>query len=81
MAVVEVVHRNYMILKNNDEVGGYFEKPPMVGYRRGKNLKDYLLHSKLRKNNSLAGTPKCDRNVCLTCNHINSDKMVVGRIL
>ena len=37
-----------------------------------------MVRSKLRNVNSLVGTSKFDHNVYLTCNHINSDKMLVG---
>ena len=78
MEVVEVMKRNFMILKNDDEVGDVFQQPPMVAYRRGKNLRDYLVYSKLKRESAEGGTSKCNHQECLTCRYINSNKLVVG---
>ena len=78
VAVVKVLKRNFPILQNDDEVCDIFEEMPMVAYRRDRNLKDILVKSKLDSADQVGGTSRCDSTVCLTCDYINEDHLVVG---
>ena len=75
--VTKIVKENCRKLAT-DEVGDFFEQPPMVAYRRDKNLKDILVHSKLRQRTEDTGTKECGRNRCRTCNHVHKEKLIVG---
>jgi hypothetical protein len=47
-----------------------FTTPPLVVFRRDKNLQDLLVHTKLsHNNNSETGTKPCGRRNCQTCKH------------
>lgn len=76
--VVKILKRNFTILQNDDEVSDIFEQLPMVAYRRDRNLKDIMVRSNLGTEGTVGGTTKCARNVCITCDHINEDHIVVG---
>ena len=80
LKVAKVIRDRFGLLENDDEVGGCFErKKPMMAYRRDKNLKDILVRARLKaQSGSESGTVKCDRIRCYTCNHVSSDKIVVG---
>jgi hypothetical protein len=79
LPICKTIKRNYAMLENDDEVGHIFkEGKPMMAYRRDKNLRDLLVHSRLQSGNKLVGTVKCNRTRCNTCEHVSSDKVVVG---
>ena len=76
--VVNIIKRNFTLLKNDEEVGDLFKDPPMVAYRRDRNLKDLFVRSKLKDNNSKRGTTKCKDSRCLTCNYVCDKSLVIG---
>lgn len=71
---------NFNVLQMDEDVGDLFSDKPMVVNRRGKNLKDMLVRSKVRNggNTEARGTKKCNRRVCLTCDYISDEKLIVG---
>ena len=76
--VVDVVKDNFKTLQRDDEVGELFQDTPMVAYRRERNLKDMLVHSRIRSTNRVVGTYRCGRSRCLTCNYVCADANIVG---
>ena len=45
---------------------------PMVAFRRPKNLRDYLVHAKLKTTQQIArGTVKCQNRRCDVCNYLS----------
>jgi hypothetical protein len=46
-------------------------EPPMVCFRRSKNLKDHLVRSKLRREEeTVVGMLKCGKKRCKTCDNV-----------
>lgn len=76
--ISSVVKNNFESLKEDDDIGALFEKRPMVVHRRGTNLRDMLVRSRLRSDDVDSGTKKCGNRRCLTCDFICEDKVVVG---
>jgi len=61
-------------LQNSETLRVVFQQPPMVAYRRGKNLMDILVH---RKTNRVVNKPdknrgmwKCGRKRCAVCKFV-----------
>ena len=77
--VTKIVKQQYSLtLQSDDEVGDVFKEMPMLAFRRDKNLKDILVHSKLRSNVG-GGTFRCNRPRCKTCPHVlGSDETIIG---
>ena len=68
---------NYATLQLDEASGDLFAEKPTVVNRRGRNLKDKLVRSRI-KGVQQVDTNKCGRRVCVTCSHICTDKVVVG---
>ena len=67
-----MIERNFHILQL-DEVGYLFQENPLVSYRRDRNVRDLLVHSKLKPDSEHGRTVQCDRKRCLTCPHVFSE--------
>ena len=79
MSICKTIKRNYAMLENDEEVSHIFsDGKPMIAFRRDRNLRDILVHSRLQTQNISVGTAKCGRPRCLTCDHISPDVLVVG---
>ena len=76
--VCKVVKHHYKTLSKDQEIGRIFKEPPMIAFRRDRNLKDILVRSTLSLNKKYVGMQSCGRNRCLTCSYINKDKVVIG---
>ena len=62
--------KNLNILQADEHTRDIFSTPPLVVFRRDKNLQDLLVHTKLNCNNtSEPGTRPCERRNCQTCKH------------
>ena len=48
-----------------------FTKPPLMAFRRDSNLRDILVHSKLKKREDNPGNYPCKHPRCRTCNHVS----------
>ena len=44
-----VLHKYFYLLQSNERLKRSFPQPPMVAFRRLRNLRDMLMHSKLRR--------------------------------
>lgn len=73
-----LVLKHWSILSRDPLVGEYFPDPPLVAYQRHKNLRDMLVHSKLRSSSSKPGTAPCNTPRCLVCPFIDSINTVRG---
>ena len=47
-----------------------FTEVPIVGFRNGKNFKDYLVRTALPKMVKSGGSKPCGKGTCLVCDHI-----------
>ena len=49
-----------------------FSEVPIVGFRNGKSLKDYLVRAPLPKMDNAGGPEPCGKNTCQVCDHITT---------
>ncbi len=76
--MTSTIKENYKRLGRDDEVGDLFTEPPMVAFRRDRNLRDMLVHSRIKRKDEVGRTNACGRTRCKTCDHICEDEKVVG---
>ena len=77
LQVCKIVKNNFYILSNDQLIGKTFEFKPMVAFKRERNLKDFLVRSKLNQN-IVGCTRPCDRKKCVTCPHVSKNSKIVG---
>ena len=53
---------------NEDKI--FFPEVPIVGFRNGKSLKDYLMRTALPKMDNAGGSEPCGKGTCQVCDHI-----------
>ena len=65
------------MIKRDQYLAEVFPKPPMTGYRKQRNIKNYLIKSKApkRENRELKGMSKCKKN-CVNCPYVKEGKEV-----
>lgn len=76
-SITAIVKKHYNMCKNDPDFENSFPETPIVGYRRSKNIGEYLTRAKLYPINSLelrrrAGFQKCSRMGqagCLMCHY------------
>ena len=71
LAARNAVLRNFKILQSDPETAPIFPNPPLVSFKRDRNLRNSLVRSSLPSNLE-PGTFNCSRKVCNTCPFINS---------
>ena len=71
LANSNVVFRNFKILQSDPETAPVFLNPPLVSFKRDRNLRNSLVRSSLPSNLE-PGTFNCSRKVCNTCPFIKS---------
>ena len=49
-----------------------FTEVPIVGFRNGKNIKDYLVRAVLPKADNAGGSEPCGKRTCQVCDHITT---------
>ena len=82
-SATEIVGKHYRTMINSDPyLKEVFKKPPMIAYRRPKNLRDYLVRSKVppvrpnRPRRQLKGMHKCRKPRCVTDKYVEEGKVV-----
>ena len=78
--LASILNTNHHILQNSTDCKEVFPQPPMLSYRRPKNLKEYLVRAKIKNDVSttLRGICKCpSRRDCYTCQHIQDGTRTV----
>ena len=48
----------------------FFPEVPIVGFRNGKSIKDYLVRAALPKMDNAGGSEPCGKDTCHACDHI-----------
>ena len=61
----------------NFYIDDLFTSQPLIAYRRDTNIKDLLVHARV-KDTGDKGTKPCGRSRCFTCRHVSKEDMVVG---
>ena len=68
--IKNIIERNFHILQLDEEVGYLFQEKPLDSYRRDRNVKDMLLHSKIGVSSKVGKTLKCGRTKCFNWPHV-----------
>jgi len=76
--VTKILMKNFNILQECKDTKNVFRDPPIVAYRRDKNLSDILVHSAEPQERKPPGTTTCDRHVCRTCQHVSYAPSING---
>ena len=73
--VKAIILNNFKILQNDPETGAIFSQPPLISFKRDKNVGNFLVRSTFKTTNK-PGTFKCPRSRCKTCPFVqNADKI------
>ena len=62
----------HLLLAPDKEHKKVFPDLPVVGFRNGKSLKDYLVRATLPKANEIGRCKPCGKKTCLVCNSIRT---------
>ena len=77
LAARNAVLRNFKILQSDPETAPIFPNPPLVSFKRDRNLRNSLVRSSLPSNLE-PRTFNCSRKVCNTCPFIDSKTHIRG---
>ena len=67
--------KNFKLLQSDPDTGRIFSQPPLISFKRDKNIGNFLVRSAFQTSNQ-AGTFKCARARCKTCPFIcNVEKL------
>ena len=72
-----IILNNLKLLQNDNETGRIFSQPPLVSFKRDKNIGNFLVRSVL-KSDDQPGTFKCTRKRCNTCPFIHNADKITG---
>ena len=74
-AVKSIILRNFKLLQNDPDTGRIFSQPPLISFKRDKNIGTFLVRSAFQTSEQ-PGTFKCARAQCKTCPFIcNVEKL------
>ena len=74
-AVKSIILKNFKLLQNDPDTGRIFSQPPLISFKRDKNIGNFLVRSAFQTSNQ-AGTFKWARARCKTCPFIcNVEKL------
>ena len=67
----------FKLLQNDSETGTIFSQPPLISFKRDKNIGNFLVRSSFQTNDQ-SGTFKCARSRCKTCSFIHNVEKISG---
>ena len=78
-SIPKIINKNYRTMTQNPHMQETFPKPPMVAYKRPKNIRDFIIKAKVAKKVSrpkrvLPGMHKCNIHTCKICPYIHEGK-------
>ena len=68
--VRSILEELQILLAPDKQHKNVFTEVPIVGFRNGKSLKDYLVRAALPKTDSAGGLEPCEKGTCQVCDHI-----------
>ena len=71
--VKRILLDNFKVITDDPVTKQIFPNPPIVAYRRDKNLRASLIHTADKQATTRAGSYPCVHFRCRTCGHISSD--------
>ena len=77
LAVKNVILKNFKILRNDPETQHIFSLPPLISFKRDKNIGTFLVRSAFKSDNQ-PGTFKRTRTRCKTCPFISNMVKISG---
>ena len=77
LAVKIVIFKNFKILRNDPKTKHIFPRPPLISFKRDKNIGNFLVRSAFKSDNE-PGTFKCARTRCKTCPFISNMVKISG---
>ena len=75
--VKAIILNNFKILLNNPETGAIFSQPPLISFKRDKNVGNFLVRSAFKKIEK-PGTFKWARLRCKTCPFVQNTGKISG---
>ena len=81
-SIPAIVNRHYRSMVSNDNhLAEVFPKPPLVAFRRPKNIREMIIKAKVtssitRASRTQVGLKKCTNVSCITCPYIIPGKVV-----
>ena len=69
--------KNWKLLQNDPDTGRIFSQPPLISFKRDKNIGNFLVRSAFQTSEQ-PGTFKCARARCKTCNFIRNVEKLSG---
>ena len=66
--IARILHKNWNILGINSKIAKAFSNPPIIAYKRKKNLRDILGSNKIVNNEVAKSTGRNDIGFCKPCN-------------
>ena len=76
-AVKSIILKNFKLLQNDPDTGRVFSQPPLISFKRDKNIGNFLVISAF-KTSEQPGTFKCSRARCKTCPFIYNVEKLSG---
>ena len=70
-AVKSIILKNFKLLQNDLDTGRIFSQPPLISFKRDKNISNFLVRSVFQTSDQ-PGTFKCARERCNTCPFIRN---------
>ena len=71
----QITRQRMNILNRSTRLKEIYKEPPLISYRRDKNLMDILVHSKHKKIFCPRKTSKCER--CAVCKYLTDDEALI----
>ena len=75
--VKSIILKNFKLLQNDSETGTIFSQPPLISFKRDKNIGNFLVRSSFQTNDQ-SGTFKCARSQCTTWSFIHNEEKISG---
>lgn len=75
--VNKILNKHFNILEQSERLSKIFTTPPRVVYRRPKNIRNILVHSKT-DNRPRVGCRPCGKTRCQVCNHIQTSSCAIS---
>ena len=69
--------KNFKLLQNDPDTGRIFSQPPLISFKRDKNIGNFLVRSVFQTSDQ-PGTFKCARARCKTCPFIRNVEKISG---
>ena len=73
--VKSIILKNFKLLQNNSETGTIFSQPPLISFKRDKNIGNFLVRSSFQTNDQ-SRIFKCARSRCKTCSFIHNGEKI-----